>query len=256
MLNSSQTQAVAWISDHMKDDASITIENVLTKRFRSVMNGSRSLPFEEEEDDRFHRELYLHIARKGEYSEVCVSYPLTALSEMREKSGWEWMVRVFRKELGQAGILREESEDESDMVWKDEPDPDWNMPFHTEWDADPEKRISFPGSPLEQEIPQKASKNGGRKSPSAQELMESMDEEDRALFEQLRTLRKEMALSKSVAPYVIFSNRTLAAMCEKLPVTLEELRELPGVGKRNSVQYGEPFLEAIRNSACAAETAP
>ncbi|MBE5996801.1 MAG: hypothetical protein E7240_05525 [Lachnospiraceae bacterium] len=234
MQYSIQEQALAYLADYIKDDASITIEQVLTKKIRSSLDGVVSIPFAEDGDDEcFRTEQYLHIARRGEYSEICISYPLSSLEEMREKRGWEPVARIFREELAQAGILRNE---------EDGPDgSDTGRIYFGNTFANP---MHFPD-------PGQGEKQPAKKTPTANELMAEMDEEDRALFEKLRVLRKEMAIEKSVAPYVIFSNRTLAAMCEKLPVTLEELRELPGVGKRNSAQYGERFLEVIRDSAGA-----
>ena len=235
MQYSIQEQALAYLAENMKDDASITIEQVLTKKIRPSLEGVVSIPFEDEDEGSFRTEQYLHIARRGEYSEVCLSYPLSLLNEMREKYGWETVARIFREELARVDLLRSGAAEEDDAE-------DARRYFG---EKKPE-RLYFPLTE-QREDPKKS----GRKSPTAKELMAEMDEEDRALFEKLRVLRREMAVEKSVAPYVIFSNRTLAAMCEKLPVTLDELRELPGVGKRNSVQYGEQFLKVIRDSAGA-----
>lgn len=66
------------------------------------------------------------------------------------------------------------------------------------------------------------------------------------MFESLRLLRQAYARRENVAPYIIFSNHTLLAMCQEGPETLEELRQLPGVGAVNSSRYGQGFLELIR----------
>ena len=67
-----------------------------------------------------------------------------------------------------------------------------------------------------------------------------------ALFGKLRELRKELAASESVPPYVIFSDKTLLAMCETLPRNAEEFINTPGVGSVKLNKYGADFLEAIR----------
>ena len=85
-----------------------------------------------------------------------------------------------------------------------------------------------------------------RKPLTADDYRELLAENRRELFDKLRTLRREIAESKSLAQYIIFGNRSLAAMCTKLPETMEELRELPGVGPKNSSMYGGQFLEVIR----------
>ena len=71
------------------------------------------------------------------------------------------------------------------------------------------------------------------------------NEEDRDLWERLRTLRRELATSQNVPPYVIFSDRTLWEMVRFKPRTLEELAEVSGVGAAKLEKYGEIFLEAI-----------
>lgn len=70
--------------------------------------------------------------------------------------------------------------------------------------------------------------------------------ERQPMFESLRILRQAYARRENVAPYIIFSNHALLAMCQEGPETMEDFRELPGVGIVNSTQYGEGFLELIR----------
>lgn len=66
------------------------------------------------------------------------------------------------------------------------------------------------------------------------------------MFESLRVLRQAYARRENVAPYIIFSNQAILAMCQEGPETLEGLQALPGVGAVNSVKYGQGFLELIR----------
>lgn len=70
--------------------------------------------------------------------------------------------------------------------------------------------------------------------------------ERQPMFESLRLLRQAYARRENVAPYIIFSNHALLAMCQERPETLEEFRRLPGVGVVNSSRYGQGFLELIR----------
>lgn len=65
------------------------------------------------------------------------------------------------------------------------------------------------------------------------------------LFEELRALRREIATDENVPPYVVFSDKTLNAMCEELPSNEEEFLEVPGVGAAKLERYGEAFLAAI-----------
>ncbi|NLZ83401.1 MAG: DNA helicase RecQ [Clostridiales bacterium] len=74
---------------------------------------------------------------------------------------------------------------------------------------------------------------------------ESTDEE-RALFEILRSLRLEIAKEEKVPPYIVFSDKTLNSMCKIMPSTEEEMLSVTGVGNYKVEKYGERFMEAIR----------
>jgi ATP-dependent DNA helicase RecQ len=65
------------------------------------------------------------------------------------------------------------------------------------------------------------------------------------LFQRLRTLRKELADSQSVPPYIIFSDATLKEMVKKLPQTVEQFRKIKGVGDQKIKRYCKDFLAEI-----------
>lgn len=71
--------------------------------------------------------------------------------------------------------------------------------------------------------------------------------EDHALFDRLRQLRKEIAASEKVPPYIIFSDQTLRDMCTHLPATNSEMLGVKGIGNRKLELYGEAFMEVIRS---------
>lgn len=62
-------------------------------------------------------------------------------------------------------------------------------------------------------------------------------------FERLRTLRSEIAKENGIPPYVVFSDKTLKEMAEKLPLDKEAMLEVSGVGEVKFERYGEAFLE-------------
>lgn len=68
---------------------------------------------------------------------------------------------------------------------------------------------------------------------------------DAGLFEQLRSLRYEIAKEKKVPPYLIFSDKSLADMCRRMPKTKEEMLEVNGVGEVKYNHYGEQFMQLI-----------
>ena len=84
------------------------------------------------------------------------------------------------------------------------------------------------------------------KTPRVPMSVAALGESDRALFEELRELRKEIAAEHGVPPYVIFHDSTLIQMAEVRPQSPEELLELGGVGKAKLEKYGEAFLWLLK----------
>ena len=62
-------------------------------------------------------------------------------------------------------------------------------------------------------------------------------------FERLRALRSEIAKENGIPPYVVFSDKTLKEMAEKLPHDKEAMLDISGVGEVKFERYGEAFLE-------------
>lgn len=73
------------------------------------------------------------------------------------------------------------------------------------------------------------------------------DTKNSALFEELRKLRKEIADTAKVPPFVIFSDSTLLDMCTALPSNAEEFLTIKGVGQKKQKDYGEAFISVIQN---------
>ena len=65
------------------------------------------------------------------------------------------------------------------------------------------------------------------------------------LFERLRALRLVIAREEGVPPYIIFSDKTLIDMCEKLPVNADTMLSVSGVGQNKLMKYGSRFTEEI-----------
>ncbi|MBU5364857.1 DNA helicase RecQ [Enterococcus devriesei] len=72
---------------------------------------------------------------------------------------------------------------------------------------------------------------------------------DDALFEELRSLRSQLAQEKNLPPYVIFSDKTLTELAEKQPQTSLEFLKIKGVGKSKLDNYGDQFLALLKNEA-------
>ncbi len=69
---------------------------------------------------------------------------------------------------------------------------------------------------------------------------------DPELFAIMKDLRKSMAAKLEVPPYVIFQDISLQQMATVYPVTLDELRTIPGVGEGKAKRYGQPFCDLIK----------
>ena len=62
----------------------------------------------------------------------------------------------------------------------------------------------------------------------------------------LRDLRASLAKREDVAPYVIFSNKSLEALCRYRPSTVEEGLAVPGIGEAKAQRYLPPFLKVLK----------
>lgn len=66
------------------------------------------------------------------------------------------------------------------------------------------------------------------------------------LFEKVRALRMEIARAEHLPPYIIFNDKTLMEMASLVPVSKEEMLDVPGVGEKKFQKYGKRFLVEIQ----------
>jgi ATP-dependent DNA helicase RecQ len=69
---------------------------------------------------------------------------------------------------------------------------------------------------------------------------------DTPLFEALRLHRKQLAQEQGVPPYVILHDKTLVAICEQRPDSIEELELIPGIGARKLELYAAELIRITR----------
>ena len=79
--------------------------------------------------------------------------------------------------------------------------------------------------------------------------------EEEALFDALKELRRELAQSHGVPPYVIFHDATLLEMTRHRPDSPAELLALSGVGQAKLQKYGEAFIDVVRAHGAGTGTA-
>jgi ATP-dependent DNA helicase RecQ len=69
---------------------------------------------------------------------------------------------------------------------------------------------------------------------------------DTQLLQMLKDLRKKIAKQKNLPPFVIFQDPSLDEMCTHYPVSLDELRQIQGVGSGKAMKFGQPFVDLIK----------
>jgi superfamily II DNA helicase RecQ len=101
------------------------------------------------------------------------------------------------------------------------------------------------------------SDNKNQSSPSSPRVdyREILSEQEYALFDRLRKLRKELAEKQGLPVYAVFTNDHLAGMIKNSAASLKDLTKLPGVGESRAKQYGEQFLKILAEHKTAASGA-
>ncbi|MDP2415372.1 DNA helicase RecQ [Daejeonella sp.] len=69
---------------------------------------------------------------------------------------------------------------------------------------------------------------------------------DTQLLQMLKDLRKKIAKQKNLPPFVVFQDPSLDEMCIHYPVSIEELKQIHGVGSGKALKFGLPFIELIK----------
>ena len=72
-----------------------------------------------------------------------------------------------------------------------------------------------------------------------------LDDVQQQRFQALRTWRAATAKEQAVPAYVVFNDKTLAAIAERRPATMVELSTVSGVGESKLERYGDAVLEVL-----------
>lgn len=68
---------------------------------------------------------------------------------------------------------------------------------------------------------------------------------DPELFAALKDLRKKIAKQRGVPPFIVFQDPSLEEMAIQYPITLDELKNITGVGGGKATKFGKPFVDLI-----------
>ena len=69
---------------------------------------------------------------------------------------------------------------------------------------------------------------------------------DAQLLQMLKELRKKIAKQKNLPPFVIFQDPSLEEMCTHYPITVDEMKQISGVGAGKAMKFGTAFTELIK----------
>lgn len=106
------------------------------------------------------------------------------------------------------------------------------------------KRILFDGQKL---MLSSYVEQSNKKEVSKSKRKSKKGTSDEQLFEQLRTLRLQIAKKEKVPAYIVFSDATLKDMVDKKPTLSTELTSVSGVGHQKMIKYGEEFAKCIKD---------
>jgi len=70
---------------------------------------------------------------------------------------------------------------------------------------------------------------------------------DTQLLQMLKDLRKKIAKQKNLPPFVLFQDPSLEEMCTHYPISMDEMKNVSGVGNGKALKFGAPFIELIKN---------
>lgn len=104
---------------------------------------------------------------------------------------------------------------------------------------------------LQLALPQKTKKlsktaRPGQNLSARRATKDLLNDTDLALFEELRTLRKDIADSEDIPAYQVFGDAALVEMAQQRPTTDGEFLNINGVGETKLSRYGFEFLQAIK----------
>jgi ATP-dependent DNA helicase RecQ len=69
---------------------------------------------------------------------------------------------------------------------------------------------------------------------------------DTQLLLLLKELTKKISKQKDLPPFVIFQEPSLEEMCTHYPITMDELKQISGVGTGKALKFGTPYIQLIK----------
>lgn len=107
-----------------------------------------------------------------------------------------------------------------------------------------EEAVFLRADPAAKREPRRTGKPG-KAAPAIVEL----SSEDQLIYDALRIWRLETAKAQGVPPYVIFHDKTLAAIASVRPLGAEALKAISGVGEKKAARYAEAVADVLAEAA-------
>jgi ATP-dependent DNA helicase RecQ len=104
-----------------------------------------------------------------------------------------------------------------------------------------ERRLS-----LRRQVAKPASRRGERRAVDKARITATPDSANAIVFEALRGWRRDTAKEHGVPAYTIFHDSTLLELAERLPSSLDDLRDISGIGATKLERYGEALLVVMQ----------
>jgi superfamily II DNA helicase RecQ len=76
---------------------------------------------------------------------------------------------------------------------------------------------------------------------------EELSQEAFARFARYREIRKALAANEGIPPYVIFTDKEIAAMAEVAELTLAGMRAIKGIGEKKIDKYATHFITVAKD---------
>ena len=103
--------------------------------------------------------------------------------------------------------------------------------------------MRFEAGDVQRRAERKAARKSGRGAAAHNSLQ--IGDDERPLWDALRSLRARLAKEQNVPAYVIFHDATLLDMLREHPTSIRELARVNGVGATKLEKYGEAFLAVL-----------
>jgi len=113
------------------------------------------------------------------------------------------------------------------------------------WPTDSRARVSGFVAEAMGSVPKRIAKDASKPTRASVTVRAS----DESLFERLRTWRKQRASEDGVPPYVVFHDKTLAAIADTKPGSRSALLEIDGIGPAKAERYADEVLAVVGASA-------